>query len=62
MGNDVGGNVQARAMLPLDDGPLLADGLNGIEQADPDTATNHGEHTGFGGFKQPEGFIAHYPG
>ena len=39
MGNDVGGDVHAGTVFPLDDRALLTDGLNTVEEAVPDTDT-----------------------
>ena len=36
MGRHIGRDVHARPVFPLDDGPLTANGLNGIEAAVPD--------------------------
>lgn len=45
---NVAGDMQPGAMLPLDDGALFADGLDGVEDADPDTGRDQGETAGEG--------------
>ena len=42
---DIGGHVQAGAVLVLDDLPLPADHLDGVEKAIPDTGADQGEDT-----------------
>ena len=55
VGDHVGGDVQSGAMFPFDDGPLPADGLDGIEDAHPDAGAHQGEGAVSGVLRRHEG-------
>ena len=62
MGDHIGGDVQTGAVFPLDDGPLPADGLDGIEDAHPDAGAHQGEGAVSGVLRRHEGILPGHRG